>query len=492
MIQDELWIAQLANNARIEIATSESLWSAFTSQLASRLNLGEKVVQRNIGVWSAHKQLEYIAHLPTGELYLIPPAVQLELAPIEPGTDGYTDDTLVQALHETTGYTLEVVNGWWESIAIVFDRLIKKGNKVFWKNIGYFEPLIDHAGNYDGYVFSPLGEVPENLNKPFSMFSPVLVSSDKQDSKTPVKEVQSWDETDLAPKYYILVINKPEPHFENLPPREVKTQSPKDDHIQPIVMPPTDVSHGRSANDNIGDKKEEATIVAGEGAKGESVNKAGEITSKDAPPAVKSAQKDKPTNQGGDDPKKIKEKKARNVQYILLIILFLVIGTVLYLLFHNKMPNLLHNGSETVVDTTIVTEEPVFEGEIPGDSVKNDSIENEISSMSHGVDSIDQNLKSVEKEIPSSSANYAEKIILKKGDKLTNKALAKYGHKAFWVYIYLENGNIIKDPNNIPAGTKLTLPAAEKYGIDAKNTNSVKKALIIQRDINNSIIKGNY
>ena len=42
-----------------------------------------------------------------------------------------------------------------------------------------------------------------------------------------------------------------------------------------------------------------------------------------------------------------------------------------------------------------------------------------------------------------------------------------YDSPWFWVYIYEENKAIINDPNNVPPGTAVVIPPAEKYGIDA-------------------------
>lgn len=59
---------------------------------------------------------------------------------------------------------------------------------------------------------------------------------------------------------------------------------------------------------------------------------------------------------------------------------------------------------------------------------------------------------------------------------LSTLAEKYYGSAWFWVYIYEENKAIISDPNNIRPGTKVVIPPAEKYGIDAKNPASLKKA----------------
>ena len=83
----------------------------------------------------------------------------------------------------------------------------------------------------------------------------------------------------------------------------------------------------------------------------------------------------------------------------------------------------------------------------------------------------------------SSSAEAIERVRLRPGDRLSRLALKKYGHKAFWVYIYEENRAQLKNPDNIPVGAVITLPAASKYQINASDTNSVNKALVLQRSL---------
>ncbi len=61
---------------------------------------------------------------------------------------------------------------------------------------------------------------------------------------------------------------------------------------------------------------------------------------------------------------------------------------------------------------------------------------------------------------------------------LSNISRKFYGHYAFWVYIYLENKDIISDPDNLPVGATLKIPAPEKYGIDKNSPESIKRAEI--------------
>jgi len=67
-------------------------------------------------------------------------------------------------------------------------------------------------------------------------------------------------------------------------------------------------------------------------------------------------------------------------------------------------------------------------------------------------------------------------VAIKKGDTMRNIALEHYGHKSFWIYIYEENKDIIKNPNNVPLGTRLILPSPAKYKINAEDKESIERA----------------
>ena len=75
---------------------------------------------------------------------------------------------------------------------------------------------------------------------------------------------------------------------------------------------------------------------------------------------------------------------------------------------------------------------------------------------------------------------------IRSGVFLTTLARKYFGHKAFWVYIYEENKDVIKNPNQVPIGTRLTIPSASKYDIDANNRTSVEKAKALAAKIQSS------
>lgn len=74
-------------------------------------------------------------------------------------------------------------------------------------------------------------------------------------------------------------------------------------------------------------------------------------------------------------------------------------------------------------------------------------------------------------------------VKIEPGNRLTLISLKYYGSKIFWVYLYEYNKARIKDPNNIPVGTRIEVPAPETYGIDVRNKASVRKASVLQTEI---------
>ena len=76
-----------------------------------------------------------------------------------------------------------------------------------------------------------------------------------------------------------------------------------------------------------------------------------------------------------------------------------------------------------------------------------------------------------------------KKLLLPKGSTLRMVAEDVYGNREFWVYIYLENKQFLKNPNVIDQGTELTLPDPSQYDIDPNNTQSVAKAKLLGDEI---------
>jgi len=78
---------------------------------------------------------------------------------------------------------------------------------------------------------------------------------------------------------------------------------------------------------------------------------------------------------------------------------------------------------------------------------------------------------------------YIDMVVIQTGDRLTLISLKYYGHKIFWVYLYLANKESIPNPNSVAIGTQIHIPVPETYNIDANDEQSIRKAAALQTEI---------
>jgi nucleoid DNA-binding protein len=84
---------------------------------------------------------------------------------------------------------------------------------------------------------------------------------------------------------------------------------------------------------------------------------------------------------------------------------------------------------------------------------------------------------------PAAPPKKPKKTVLPPGKTLRLLAEDVYGNREFWVYIYLENKDKIRNPNRVPSGIELRLPDRAAYAIDAADPQSVAKAKALGYEI---------
>lgn len=168
----------------------------------------------------------------------------------------------------------------------------------------------------------------------------------------------------------------------------------------------------------------------------------------------------------------------------------IVAGFVIGGLYFQEIAQYLTNGSSNNEDITKMAELSDVEPPLVAPVI--DSITKETDSIpvspATNVHSQDQG-KDLQAPPPSAPVKQAKAVApsvsadsplavetIQSGHTLRNIALKYYGNKSFWVYIYEENKSKIKNINNVPLGTKLTIPARAKYKINPEDKESVKKA----------------
>ena len=165
------------------------------------------------------------------------------------------------------------------------------------------------------------------------------------------------------------------------------------------------------------------------------------------------------------------------LRYVAVALLLVVVAGVFYFMGRNAAYRALQMASVSEVKP----EQPVTPlKEEPADSLQVASQEEPLMEPEPVVE---ESVKPVAEEPAKPKEEPVNKVVIKRGDRLTNIALKHYGHKLFWVYIYQRNEALIADPNNVPIGTELILPPPQQYGINAKSRASLEAAAALQTEI---------
>ena len=455
MLQAEFWSIRLGELASVQPATSETLWEALCTQLEQRLLSGVALYFPELGLWRLEEHREYIARTSDGKLWLLPPRLSLSLQQ-ERTTTSVSILLLSEALAETTHVPSEIVGKWLRGISQLWSELLQQGAPISWAGLGDFTPL-ERDGQLAGYRFLPAPEFLAALNRPFSMFAPVEVSSTASLQDLEVLEVEHLEDLDEVAPIEVLWTSESSVDAESIPTASpTATPAP----LVPSVEEPSPEITEEAMTDIVPNDPEEQLPV----------------------PATLPEEEEKPTPVVEDplgDPFRDEEERPR-----LLVWIFVSIGIAIASCLFFFLLSLSPEGEAKPQPTTPPAETTVLPAEQAPKVADSTSVQDSLSLQSIDSMATGHSASTVPSSQSSSpEANRAEQVRLRPGDRLSRLALKKYGHKAFWVYIYEENRMRLKDPDNIPVGAVITLPAASKYQIDPTDTNSVNRALLLQRSL---------
>lgn len=138
-----------------------------------------------------------------------------------------------------------------------------------------------------------------------------------------------------------------------------------------------------------------------------------------------------------------RKQRPKSLVWLLLIGLSLLLAGGYWLLFLQK------TDSPPLSPTQAAVKDTVPEAVLPADTVP------------------------ISKEKPA-----IDTLTITSGRSLYSYAKEYYGQKMFWIYIYIENAAIIKDPNRISLGTKLVIPDLSKFEINPDMRIAVKEAMV--------------
>lgn len=445
MLQEELWYIRLAEQAALQPETSLLLWRGLVQQVEQRLLSGLSLTFPEIGEWRLEEHREYVARTEEGKLWLIPPRLTLGVRPVEErSVTSISIDLLRDALSEATQVSVGQVATWLRAIPQLWRTLSEEGNQVVWTGLGSFTPILEDR-ELVGYRFLPAESLCASLNKPFSMFVPVELAASTSTADLELHEqVQLAELAEMKP--ITIFFARQQPHIEELP------------------------ISASEESDVVADTSESVAT-----SQVEVVSTPAPLSSEETP-VDESPSIDIPEEVPSPEVPSVEEQDTRPRPLVwLLVALGVVATTVLFVYLLSIQPALELKPKAPAVEKQVehkVTHPAHIEA--PQAPVVADTLQPAEPSTAPTVGT---------SASASSSAEAIERVRLRPGDRLSRLALKKYGHKAFWVYIYEENRAQLKNPDNIPVGAVITLPAASKYQINASDTNSVNKALVLQRSL---------
>lgn len=457
MLQEELWYVRLAELSAVQLETSQQLWRALCQQVEQRLLSGLSLTFPEIGEWKLEEHREYVARTADGKQWLIPPRLTLGLRPVEDrGVTSLSIDLLRDALSEATHVSAEQVATWLRAIPTLWRALYDEGIQIVWAGLGSFTPITAESGERSGYRFLPSEALCAALNKPFSMFAPVEVAPSSSSPDLELREIGQLDQLTKVEPIEVLFAPR-EPIQE-----EAVTPSVVEEVVEPVVT------------DEPLQPESPAVIV-----EEEILPAPADEAPIEAPQAAPSVAVTAPIE---EDPFVDQEAHPRMLVWV-FVALGIAMAFCLFIYLLSIQPELeMKDKASAVVEAVQPSPAPAVPA-VPAQTIdETDTLQTtSIATQEESTSSVAPS--EVVASTASSLTESIERVRLRPGDRLSRLALKKYGNKAFWVYIYEENRAQLKDPDNIPVGAVITLPAASKYQINAGDTNSINRALVLQRSL---------
>lgn len=467
MLQEEVWIKRLANEIGADQSVSKQLWSAFVHTLESLLLEGQCIYIHKLGKWTLKFKEEFVVGNPK-PTHLLPPSLGLS---IEHSNlqDATRIDSFASKIIEQTNIDEYIVARWLSVIPKLTNDLLTAGQTVLYPSIAQF--YLDAEGVY----LSLDAQFRAKLNKAFSVFT--------------AEEIVEG--TDISGLEHIAV------SFEEF-------------NYNPPIIIPLEVETEVSESENTREQQEDEENLSQEYSQSENTPS----LSISAQPYEEEIVEDEISLKIEEDKENVTEESTKTHKSIIgITILLLILGlaTTLYFVIKSQSKTIHikqdiktpverprqastpHQEPQTQARDSVVQsskevlQKPIEQAttDVPAQNKKIElhALKKEAASHTQAEQKKEDSSKHKGNVVTDSQANVPEEVEIGADQSLAAIAKRKYGHRAFWVYIYEENRERIHNPHNIPIGTRLSLPPAKKYNIDPNNTKSVEQALILSKSI---------
>lgn len=334
---------------------------------------------------------------------------------------------------------------------------------------------IEIAAHYK-LSFTPDKSLKEAINRPFAHFESVVledgVSFDNIEKEESSELVELEATVDEGESTETSVSN--EAAISSIILQEIATDGSDTEHIEEVVPPVSEISE-HEPEDII--EKTQDIVVQEEVETIENVLSVAEVEQQQNEAISSPLPEDKVESDDTEtvlvDQKRASKRRRRFISLAFFIFL-IIAGFFIGGLYFQEIAKFLTEGPADENKTVAIVEDKKPDAVITPDSLTNevdstrvDGVEDpSVVSDKNGITTTDNT---------TTSAHLAT-ITIEPGSTLRNISLKYYGHKSFWVYIYEENKDKIKNANNVPLGTKLIIPFPAKYGINPQDKASIDTA----------------
>ena len=433
MITTEQWLLEVAEQSQLAQTTCQQLWSDLTSLLIGRLTQGSTSYMRSVGLWSAESSSAFIAVLPSGERYLMPPRLTPRVTNQE---QPLSAEELGELLAKGATQIPQTIQSFYSSVTKLFEMHERLGHTLEWAPLGTFAPQ-PIAGEEEGcetsYAFTPCDELLRQVNKPFEMFAPTLL-----------KEGVHWPD----------VKEQPVESLEQACPTIISSRIAESADVpQPVATPPAwtpqSQAEAPATPPPFNEPKVEKTTPPPPPT-GES-NKAEVLAATPPPYRREEPQESQPT------PSERTNRRLWLWIVIPLVAVLLMALMLWFFVFSRAERTQRPVATPPASITAPVEETPTIDTIAPIDSV------------TPPADTTAQ-------------PEILTTVTLGNGDYLARYARRYLGRSEYWIYIYLANKEQIEDPDNIPLGTEIKIPTPQSVGITGNEETDLAEAKRLTRE----------
>ena len=299
------------------------------------------------------------------------------------------------------------------------------------------------------FSFLPDKELRELVNKPFSFFE-----------TTELRENVDFTDMDVV---------LDEPNIKETEDESIEEMIPEEKHLpeeEPVVF---------SEEGSAVPPEEDPVVFSEEEPAGQPEDEGMDTLEPVVDERSDSSGPDSPSEEveTGPDAERKKPRTKRIAVVSMFVFLLMLFNIGLYL---NRTYFFEKEKEPLRIDTVFPKGETVATEAVPDTTIV---FANEDSSQTVGETTVEN----PEVESEAVSPKVIARVKIEPGSRLTLISLKYYGSKLFWVYLYEYNRAVITDPNNVPIGTVIEVPAPEMYGIDRRDRSSIEKAAARQTEI---------